>query len=434
MKSKAELIYYAALDSVCPKNSIQNTITIKNNALIAGDFKYSLSKGQIWIVGAGKASAFMAKEVENLLGDAIAGGCVVVKYGHTCSLNRIEVLEASHPVPDDAGAEAVSKIAEIARKVGKNDLLICLWSGGGSALLADIVSEILLQDAIKINELLLRCGAGIYEINAVRKHISTLKGGRLAQIACPATVLNLMISDVIGDAPDVIASGPVTPDTTTFKNALWVIEKYQLENECPSSVLKYLQEGIEKKQTETPKAGNPIFNMVYSQIVANNKMALNAAVQKAEELGYGAIVVNDSMDDDATDAAEFIVETALQAQRERTEKPICLIWGGETTLEVKGDGKGGRCQHIALFAAMMLKNTKGITILSAGTDGSDGPTDAAGAIVNGETLNNALALNLDPVAAFRNFDSYTFLKQTNNLLFTGPTQTNVMDLVIALIE
>jgi glycerate-2-kinase len=435
MKSKVELIYHAALDSVRPEKIISNSISVQNNILKTKNLEYPLSKGSIWVVGAGKATAFMALEIEKLLDKSIAGGCIAVKYGHSCPLSRIKVIESAHPIPDEKGIEAAKQIAAIVKNAGENDLLICLWSGGGSALLADVVPAVSLEDIITLNNLLLRCGANIYEINAVRKHLSTLKGGKLAQLAAPATILNLMISDVIGDATDVIASGPATADTTTFENALWVIEKYQLKNEIPSSVLKYLQEGKKNKQTETPKIDDLTFKNTHSQIIANNKIALNAAVDKAEELGYEAIIVNDGMNEDAADTAEFIIETALQIQKERTEnKPVCLIWGGETTLEVQGNGKGGRCQHIALFAAMMLKNTKGITVLSAGTDGTDGPTDAAGAIVNGETLNNALAQNLDPISSFRNFDSYNFLKQTNNLLFTGPTQTNVMDLVIVLID
>lgn len=427
-------IYNAGIKSVTPNNLIYSNLKVEDGVLSIDDFSFSLSKDKIWVIGAGKASALMAQAIENLLTDSIAGGCVIVKYNHTCELNKIKLIEAGHPTPDQNGVNGTNIIKEIVQKADKNDLIICLWSGGGSSLLADVPEGLTLEDIVYLNELLLRRGATINEINAVRKHLSLVKGGQLAQLASPTPILNLLLSDVIGDLPDVIASGPATADPTTFENAIWVLEKYQLIDEASPSIISYLKEGIEGIHAETNKAHDAVFEHVHEYIIGNNAIALQAAAQKAEELGYKTIVLSESMQGDDMEATEFIIQTAIDFKIENPDNQLCLIMGGETTVTVNGDGIGGRNQHSALFAAMLLQNKPGIVFLSAGTDGTDGPTDAAGAWVDHSTLDKAISMGIDPLKAFRDCDSYPFFQKVGGQLITGPTFTNVMDLKIVLVH
>lgn len=434
MNSDLIEIYKAGINSVLPNNLINNTLTVSNNTLNISNFNYTLSDGKIWVVGAGKASALMAQAIENLLSDYIAGGCVIVKYNHTCKLNKIRLIEAGHPTPDANGIEGTKKIKEIVQKANKNDLIICLWSGGGSALLADTPDNIDLEEIIHLNNCLLRCGASINETNAVRKHISHVKGGQLAQLASPTPILNLLLSDVIDDQSDVIASGPATADPTTYENALWVLEKYNLLNEISPAILNYLREGVKGIHHETAKSHDAVFEHVYEYIIGNNHIALNTAAQKAQQLGYKPIILSENMQGDDMEATEFIIQTAIDSKAEYPDNQICFLMGGETTVTVEGNGVGGRNQHSALFAAMLLQNKQGIIFLSAGTDGTDGPTNVAGAWVDNSTLNNALSLGIDPLKSFRECDSYSFFQKVGGQLITGPTFTNVMDLKIVLVH
>ena len=435
MNSDLIEIYNAAIKSVVPNCLINNVLKIENESLCISNFKYPLSEGKIWVVGAGKASALMAQSIENLLLENIAGGCIIVKYKHICALQKVQIIEAGHPTPDENSLIGSTLIKKIVQQADKNDLIICLWSGGGSALLTDVPEGIQLNDIIQLNNSLLRCGATINETNAVRKHLSLLKGGQLAKMASPTRVLNLLLSDVVGDLPDVIASGPATADPTTYENALWVLEKYALTDEISPSILTYLKEGIEGKHQETVKAHNPVFDRVHEYIIGNNNIALEAAAKKAETLGYETLILSDAMQGEDIEVTEYILQTAIDFKKERMSgQSLCLLMGGETTVKVEGNGKGGRNQHSALFAAMMLQNRPKISFLAAGTDGTDGPTDAAGAWADHTTLENALTAGIDPLKSFRECDSYTFFEKVDGLLITGPTFTNVMDLKIVLVR
>jgi hydroxypyruvate reductase/glycerate 2-kinase len=403
------------------------------------------------IVGFGKAAFQMAFAAEEVLGpELIKDGIVVTKYGHakrqqpaasnqqSAELRKIKVFEAAHPVPDEKGFKAAEEIIKLLEKTGEETLVLCLVSGGGSALLVAPYEGIALSEKQMITDLLLKAGADISELNSVRKHLSRVKGGRLAEIIAPARTISLMISDVIGDRLDVIASGPTAPDTATYKDALDVIEKYGLKEQAPASVMDVLQKGREGMIPETPKEGSPVFNKVNNVILCNNRKAIEAAKEKAESMGYRVEILADDLTGEARDVGRWLAEKALKTSNElrvtSNKKRVCLISGGETTVTVKGKGKGGRNTELALSFAMAIEGVKGISLLSAGTDGTDGPTDAAGAIVDGETIKKAKSLGLNPEEYLSKNDSYNFFKETDSLLITGPTGTNVMDVQIVLVE
>jgi glycerate 2-kinase len=432
----AEQVFLAGVESVLPDRLITKEMSLKDNCLFIGHLNFSLEViDNIYVIGAGKASAMMAAEVEKILGNRITEGHIVVKYGHSCKLKYIKVSEAGHPVPDSKGFKATKTIMKIAGMATRNDLVICLLSGGGSALLPDFPEGSSPEEMILVNDLLINSGACISEINAVRKHLSIVKGGQLARAVCPATLVSLILSDVPGDPLDVIASGPTTPDPTTFKQAIAVLEKYNLFPSLSGGILKYLHEGEMGSRPETPKPGDPVFEKVYNLLIGTNSLALEAAKRKAAELKLDPYIIDNELQGDSSSVAEYIVETSLKYQNDKNvKKPVCLLFGGETTIKMTGRGLGGRNQHFALISAMLLQNHPGITILSAGTDGTDGPTGAAGAVVDSETLPGALLKNIDPAKYLREFDSYHFFKKVGSHIITGPTMTNVMDIIVVIVE
>ncbi len=436
LKNIAEQIFRAGVESVLPDKLIRNQVYIKDSILCIASFHFSLNDIQrIFVIGAGKASALMAKEIESILDDRITAGHVVVKYGHACQLKNIEVTEAGHPVPDNNGFLATKKILEIARQANEHDLIICLLSGGGSALLVDFPEGSSLNDIIALNDLLLKSGATIKEINAVRKHLSNVKGGQLARVAFPAKVISLILSDVIGDPLDVIASGPTVPDTSTYKDAISVLEKYNLHTQIPQSIISHLKKGVSGIYLETPKDDDAVFKNTHNLLIGSNKIALEAARQKALNLGLHPILITAELQGDASKVAEDIVSAALKYQKDSlVKKPCCLLFGGETTVKVSGKGTGGRNQHLALSAALLLKDKKGITILAAGTDGTDGLTDVAGAVVDSTTNEFAAKSSIESKKYLNNFDSFHFFEKVGGHITTGPTMTNVMDLVIVVEE
>jgi glycerate 2-kinase len=430
----AEEIFLAGVERVQPRNIFSGLMSFKNSILSVGDLTIPVS-GKIFVIGAGKASALMGAEVEEILKSNIDGGQIVVKYGYSCDLKYINVCEAGHPVPDSNGFKAAREIVRIAEMAGPGDLVLCLLSGGGSALLSDVPEGCSEEDMIIINDLLVNSGASISEINAVRKHLSGIKGGQLARLTYPATLVSLILSDVTGDSIEVIASGPTVPDSTTFLQALDVLSDYGLMEKVPAGILNYLREGISKIKPETPKSGDPVFEFTYNVLIGTNKMALEAASHKAIEMNIDALIVEDELQGDVEAVADYIVLTSSQFKNDDEEiKPICLLFGGETTVRVNGNGAGGRNQHLALLIAVLLKDIDGVTVLSAGTDGTDGPTDAAGAVVDSVTFKTALAKHIDPEKYISGFDSYNFFKKTGGHIITGPTMTNVMDLIVVLIE
>lgn len=436
-------LFEAALEAVDPYRAVLDALRLEGDELnVWGGWRYDLGAFErILVVGGGKATARMAQAVEALLGERIAGGVVVVKTGHTAVLKIIEQVEAAHPVPDADGEAGARRILDLVQGADVKTLVLCLLSGGASALLVAPAEGVTLQDKQTATGLLLRAGASIAELNAVRKHLSALKGGRLAQAAYPATVLTLLLSDVIGNRLDVIASGPTAPDESTFADALTVIAGYGLRERMPPRVIAHLEQGADGNLVETAKADERCFEHVRNVIVGALGLALDAAKEKAAQLGIAAEIVADDLQGEARVAAHLLAQrarTTLAAMRPGERR--CLLWGGETTVAVTGAGKGGRNQEFALALALEIDGLNGVTMLSAGTDGNDGPTDAAGALVDGNTAARARAMGIDPSAYLNNNDSYNFFKQYDahssvySHFITGPTGTNVMDIQLFLLE
>jgi glycerate 2-kinase len=435
-RAVAEKIFMAGVKSVLPEKLITRVMRLDGSLLKVDSHEFNLEKFRnIYVIGAGKASAAMGHYVETILGNHITGGHIVVKYGHSCKLKKIMVTEAGHPVPDLNGFRSTQEIIRIGQQADSNDLVICLISGGGSALLADLPEGLLPEELYIINNLLIRCGASINEINCVRKHLSGVKGGQLARIVCPATLITLIISDVTGNPLEVIASGPTLPDTTTFGDAMNIIEKYNLTTDITAGILNYIKDGIRGINPETPKPGDLLFSDVLNILAGTNLTALEAAKRCAGDLGFNTHIIDSEMHGDVEYAAGAIIETAKEYKNNQDlKKPVCLLYGGETTIKISNEGIGGRNQHLALSAAIRLKDCTGITVLSAGTDGSDGPTDVTGAVVDSETIKQAERKMIDPEKYLTGFDSYNFFKKAGGHIKTGPTFTNVMDLVVVLVE
>jgi len=437
MRQDAIEIFKAGLNAVRPDRAIINHCRIDGNYLIVGENQYNLNQyTRIFVVGAGKAAAIMAKAIEQLLGNRIHQGSIIVKYNHTLKLNRIRVHQAGHPVPDKNGVAGTKDILRLIRKASSNDLVICLISGGGSALMPFPVKGISLTDKKTATNILLECGARIHEINTLRKHLSGIKGGQLARAAAPATILTFILSDVIGDDLQVIASGPTAPDPTTFADCLDIINFYGLMKRMPSNIIHHFKLGMKSKQFETPKPKDSFFKNVYNFIIASNREAIYGAQSCAKKLGYNSLILSSMIEGESREVAR--IHSAIAKEVIKSANPIpppaCLISGGETTVTLIGSGKGGRNQEFALAAATELDIEGKIVILSGGTDGTDGPTDAAGAISDTTTILRAKIEQMDPKEYLKNNNSYHFFKRLNDLLITGPTQTNVMDLRIILVQ
>jgi glycerate 2-kinase len=429
---KISEIFAAALDAVSSYNAA---------AAHCADILSSLEKdymNRLLVIGFGKAACQMAKAVEDNMAPLIRDGIVVTKYGHCPSgyqSGKIRIFEAGHPMPDENGLHGTEAIIGLLRNADENTLVVCLISGGGSALLAAPYGEISLSEKQKVTELLLRAGADIRELNTVRKHISRVKGGRLAAIASPAHIFSLILSDVIGDRLDVIASGPTAPDTTTYNDAAEILKKYGLMGDVPESVSNVLMKGADGLLPETPKENDTLFQKVRNVIIGSNGKALEAAKIKSEYLGFTSEVISSEIAGEAREVGRWLARKALEIQAGgHGGKPACIISGGETTVTVKGDGTGGRNMELALAFALEIEGARGITLLSAGTDGTDGPTDAAGAVVDGQTIEKARGRGLDARRYLKNNDSYNFFREIDCLFMTGPTGTNVMDVQVLVVE
>ncbi len=430
-------IFLAALRAVDPNAVVQSKVRVVDDTLFIGDRTYDLNAFErILVVGAGKASAAMAQALETVLGERISGGVVNVKIGHTVALQSIELVEANHPVPDEMGLEGTHRIIDLVSNATEKDLILCLISGGGSALLPSPGPGLSLEDKQRTTRLLLRCGATIQEINAIRKHISGVKGGRLARLAFPATMVSLILSDVIGDDLDSIASGPTVPDPTTFSECMEIVQKYGILDDLPGPVKALLEMGIQGAVPETPKPGDPVFARTHNAIIGNNLLAVSTAETRARELGYHALVLSTMIEGETRDVA--LVHAAIAKEIRKSGRPLaapaCVISGGETTVTIRGEGVGGRNQEFALAAALEIDGWPDLVILSGGTDGTDGPTDAAGAVADGTTVQRARAMGYEAKDYLRNNDSYNFFKPIRGLLITGPTLTNVMDLRLVLVR
>jgi hydroxypyruvate reductase len=378
----------------------------------------------------------MAQAVERVLGKRIEGGLICVKYGHGAPLKRISVHEAGHPIPDEAGIEGARRILQVAEAAGPKDLVVCLISGGASALTPSPAGSVSLPEKQQTTKLLLESGASIHEVNTVRKHISTFKGGQLAAAAAPATLVTLMLSDVIGDSLDVIGSGPTVPDGSTYGDARTILARYGILDKVPASVSQWIGDGCGGLNEETPKPGDPVFRKTQNLVVGSNRLAVDAAAKKARDLGYRTLVLSTFIEGETRDVARThaAILKEIRANSRPLKPPCCVVSGGETTVTIRGSGLGGRSQEFVLAAAIDLADMPGATVLCGGTDGTDGPTDAAGAIADGETARRAREMNLNPRDFLARNDSYHFFDALGDLIKTGPTRTNVMDVRLLLCQ
>ncbi len=423
----------SALNAVDPKQLMTSKLSLKNSVLKVNGYSFDLKRFKnVYVIGGGKASGLMAEALEQNLGKRITIGFVNVPRGNRRKTKIIELHEASHPIPDKTGVEGTRRMLKIAKQAKKEDLIISLISGGGSSLMPLPHTGITINDMKKITDALLKCGATIDEINAVRKHISDFKGGWLAKKAYPATILNLILSDVVGDTLESIASGPTVPDSTTFSDAIKILKKYGLWNKTAASIRKVLSHGERGLIVETPKASDEAFRKVYNVIIGNNRLAIQAVNEQLTSAGLNTLLLTSSLEGEARDVGFMLASTASEVSKVGTpiSKPAGIIAGGEATVTVTGKGLGGRNQEIALASALKINGMDGVVVASLSTDGIDGPTDAAGAIVDGKTVARAAEMNLDSEAFLAENDSYNFFSKLHDLIFTGSTGTNVNDISV----
>ncbi|MCD1295129.1 glycerate kinase [Methanocella sp. CWC-04] len=427
-------IIESGIEAVLPGNVIKNMVSLTGNRLVIKGHNIDLSKyDNIYVAGGGKASATMAVEIENILGDRITSGLVNDRYGTRSCSNIIKVNCAGHPLPTEEGFRGVLDMIEMLSNTTERDLIIFLISGGGSSLLPYPGPGISLDDKIKMTDLLLKCGAKISEINTVRKHISMIKGGRLLRYVNGSRVLSLIVSDVVGDNVSFIASGPTAPDDTTYRDAMNIIKKHKLEELSPKSIIRHLEAGIRGDIPDTLKTGDPLFNKVTNIIISSNIVALKAASSKAKELGYNPVILGSCITGESKEVALVhagIAEECLNSGNP-VKIPSAIISGGETTVTISGSGKGGRNQEFVL--GFLREYRDGITVVSMDTDGIDGDTDAAGAIADETTLDRALKEGLSISSFLSDNNSYEFFKKMDDLIFTGPTGTNVSDIRLVLV-
>lgn len=438
VKLRADLwqIAQAALNAVTPEVCLRQAVRMEEEHLSVGGRTFDLSRiERIIVAGMGKASARMAVALEELLGDRISTGLIVTADGYKVLTHKVEIVEASHPIPDERGLVAAKRIATLLDKAGEHDLVIVLISGGGSALLTLPTSGITLSDLSRTNELLLRSGANIQELNTVRKHLSQVKGGQLAQRAFPAQVLALVLSDVPGDHLEAIASGPTALDPTTFNDARQLLQRHDLWEEVAPSVRARIEAGAYGDASETPKPGDQSFLKVQNVVVGSGSVAAAAAQAEGKRLGYCTLILTTTLEGEAREVGRVLATLAREEiSFGRPIKPPALILAaGETTVTVRGNGKGGRNQELALSAALGIEGIPRVVISSIGTDGRDGPTDAAGGMVDGETTARLWAQGIDPWDALARNDSYTALAAAGDLIITGPTGTNVADLCFVVV-
>jgi len=442
MKRMAKSIFSEALCAVDPSKILKDRIRIQRERLSIkmereSEKVFDLNTfDKIFLVGSGKASNAMAQAIEEIFGDRLTKGVITTKYGHLLPLNKTKVIEAGHPIPDQKGYEGAKKIQRLLKESGPKDLVIFLLSGGGSALLPFPADRIDLEEKQEVTQFLLDCGADIKEINTVRKHISMIKGGWLAKWAYPSTVIGFILSDVVGDQLDVIGSGPTVPDSSTFGEAFEILKKYNLLKEISPSIQNHLRSGKEGKIEETPKPGEAVFEKVYNSLIGSNILALLEAKREAESLGFNTVILSSSIEGETREAARFHTAIAKEVifSGNPIPRPACLLSGGETTVTVKGKGLGGRNQEFALAGALEISGIERVVLLSGGTDGTDGPTDAAGALADHTTVRRAKAMSMNPKAHLENNDAYPFFQKLGDLLITGPTHTNVMDVRILLVD
>ena len=429
-------VLVAALRAVDPAVAVVRHVVRDTDLLKIGDKTWNLNLVKhVWLVGAGKAGAPMAHAAAKILGDVITAGVVVVKDGYAGKVqemlpDRIKILEAGHPLPDQRGVDATGEIIQILERAERDDLVICLLSGGGSALMTAPDDGISLDDLQQTTASLLACGASIDEINTLRKHLDRVKGGGLARFAAPAELVALILSDVVGDPLDTIASGPTVADPSSFADALEILRRYHLESQIPAAVIAHLSAGQAGKLLETPKAGDAIFEWVNNLIIGSNRHAAMAGLAEAHACGLNPLLLTTYLQGEARQVGRSLAAVARQLANSDhpLPRPACIAAGGESTVVVRGDGLGGRNLEVALGAVPEMAGLVDVFLVTLATDGGDGPTDAAGAVVSGETLHRATELSLVSWDFLERNDSYHFFAALGDLLKPGPTQTNVNDL------
>jgi glycerate-2-kinase len=437
LKKSATAIFEAGVRAVAPDACIKKQVRISSTRLWVGNIDLDLDQiRHVYVAGAGKASAAMAREVEQILGSRIHDGIVVTKYGHGLPLKHCRRMEAGHPVPDSAGVAGASALLDMVSEAGPDDLIVCLISGGASALTPAPADGISLADKQDTTRQLLGCGATIHEINTIRKHLSKIKGGQVCAAANGARVVSLILSDVIGDDLDIIGSGMTAPDTGYFRDCRAILERHGIWDSVPEPVRSHIRTGMDGRIPDTPKPGDPIFSRVTNQVVGSLSDALSAAAMEAENQGFTPVVLSSMIQGEAKEAAKVLCAVAREVRRfgRPVKPPACLLCGGETTVTIKGNGSGGRNMELALAGALALAGEEKILLLSAGTDGTDGPTDAAGAFADENTVSRAKALGLSAEKHLNENNAYPFFKALDDLLITGPTRTNVMDMQILLVS
>ncbi len=438
LRAAARQLQQAALAAVDPAEAVYQFVSRVGDQILVADRSYPLREfDRVFLIGAGKAAMPMADAVSEVLRDRLHGGVVITKYHHADRPlpGHIRVHEAGHPVPDQNSVDATRDVAELLREVTPRDLILCVLSGGGSALMTLPAGGITLADLQATTQLLLRAGATIHEINALRKHLDIVKGGGLARLVNGAPIVTLILSDVIGDDLSVIASGPTVPDPSTFADAWQIVQQFDLADHLPAAVRARLSLGAAGEIADTPKPGDALFDKVQTVIIGSNAQAAQAAEQAARQLKFNTLLLTTQAQGEAREVAKVAAAIAQEIARYNrpVPKPACVIIGGETTVTLKGRGLGGRNQEIALAAAIALDGLPNTLVAALGTDGTDGPTDAAGAIALGETLRRARARGLDAQAQLADNDAYHFFQALGDLIVTGPTGTNVNDLLFILV-
>jgi glycerate 2-kinase len=437
LKQKAADIFNAGIRAVDPGTCVQRHLCLEAGHLVAGPTRHPLQQiDHILVIGAGKAAAVMAAEVERILPGRIAAGVVVTKYGHGVACRKVRVMEAGHPIPDENGVQGAQAILDLVAGAGEHDLIISLISGGGSALIPAPVPGVSLLHKQAVTRELLACGASIDEINTIRKHLSRIKGGQLCRAVRGSRMISLILSDVVGDDVSVIASGATAADASTFLQCRDILQCYGLENKIAPQVAQWFEMGCRGEIPETPKPGDPDCAKVPNVVIGSISDALAACRQKAQDLGFAVLTLSSMIQGEAREVAKVLCAVAKEVRRSGhpVKAPACLLSGGETTVTLRGAGKGGRNMELALAAAIQLGGARQTVLLSSGTDGSDGPTDAAGAFADGTSVARAGALGLSAAGELQRNNAYHFFKNLGDLHITGPTRTNVMDLQIFLIE
>jgi hydroxypyruvate reductase len=438
LRTVAQQLQSAALAAVDPAEAVYRFVARVGDRLLIDRRTYALRDfDHVYLVGAGKAAMPMAEAIGEVLHDRLSGGVIITKYHHIDRPlpDQLRVHEAGHPVPDDQSVAATRDLAALLDRVTPRDLVFCVLSGGGSALMTLPAEGITLADLQATTQLLLRVGATIHQINTIRKHLDSIKGGGLVRLAHGAPIVSLILSDVIGDDLSVIASGPTVPDPSTVADAWRLIEQLDLADQFPAAVRARLARGVSGEIPDTPKPADPLFDRVQNIIIGSNAQAAQAAEKAAQQLGFNTLLLSTQVQGEAREVAKVAAAIAkeIALYNRPVAKPACLILGGETTVTLKGNGLGGRNQEMALACALAIEGVPNTLIAALGTDGTDGPTDAAGAIATGETVGRAQAIGLDAQAHLANNDAYHFFQPLGDLIITGPTGTNVNDLLILLV-